>query len=396
MARRRTRVLGVVAVTWAALAFLGIGFRVLADCSSFGLPFTDLGSESTFCAAIAEAYYTGMTNGTSATTFSPTANVPRDQMVAFIDHALDKSLSRDNRRTKLVQFWNGEPRWDLEQGVETVGTTPRLMASDGLDVWVADEGDATVYRVRASDGSVVNHWTGATSGFGVLVALGRVFVTGDSSPGALYMIDPSATPGAVTNVATLGNGARGIAFDGEKIWTANVGGTVSIVTPGSSTPWSVTSVNAGFADPTGVVFDGSNVWITDFTNNKINKVDGAGAILTSVTVGTNPTYPAFDGTNIWVPNSGSGSDSVSVVRAGSGTVVATLTGNGLSTPVSAAFDGQRILVTNYDGGVSLFQATSLAPIEHPTAATFTHPYGSCSDGSSFWVGNSSSNTIGRY
>jgi hypothetical protein len=30
-------------------------------------------------------------------------------------------------------------------------------------------------------------------------------------------------------------------------------------------------------------------------------------------------------------------------------VLATLTGNGLDFPVSAAFDGQRILVTNHNG-----------------------------------------------
>jgi hypothetical protein len=51
------RVLRVVAVAWAATLCLGVGFRVLADCSAFGLPFTDLGSTS-FCAQIAEAYYT--------------------------------------------------------------------------------------------------------------------------------------------------------------------------------------------------------------------------------------------------------------------------------------------------------------------------------------------------
>ena len=36
--------------------------------------------------------------------------------------------------------------------------------------------------------------------------------------------------------------------------------------------------------------------------------------------------------------------SVSVVRASNGAVLATLTGNGLSNPMVAAFDGQRVLV----------------------------------------------------
>ena len=394
MTRRRTRVLGVVAVTWAAIAFLGIGFRVLADCSSFGLPFTDLGSETTFCAAIAEAYYTGITNGTSATTFSPTDNVPRDQMVAFIDRGLDKGLSRDNRRTKLQQFWNGAPRWDLGFGLTAVGANPQFIASDGLDVWVSLYDDATVYRVRASDGSVQAHWTGATNGLGVLVALGRIFITGNTSPGNLYMIDPTAAPGAVTTVSNLlGIGPVGITFDGTKIWTAN-GSSVSIITPGSSTPWATTNITTGFVNPFGAIFDGANVWVTDRGDNTIKKLDAGGAILQSVPVGAKPIIPAFDGTNIWVPNLID--NSVSVVRASTGTVLATLTGNGLSSPQVAAFDGQRILVTNYSGGLSLFQATTLAAIGNPATTGMFNPSGACSDGSSFWIGDNGGSHIGRF
>ena len=51
MNRPIRRVLGIATAAWASLAFLGAGLRVPADCSSFGLPFTDLGSTS-FCAQI--------------------------------------------------------------------------------------------------------------------------------------------------------------------------------------------------------------------------------------------------------------------------------------------------------------------------------------------------------
>jgi DNA-binding beta-propeller fold protein YncE len=91
------------------------------------------------------------------------------------------------------------------------------------------------------------------------------------------------------------------------------------------------------------VYDGANIWITDQTANTLLKLDGGGAVLQTVTVGTNPAVPIFDGTNIWVPNYVS--NSLSVVRAASGTVLATLTGNGMNHPRAAAFDGQRVLVT---------------------------------------------------
>jgi hypothetical protein len=114
---------------------------------------------------------------------------------------------------------------------------------------------------------------------------------------------------------------------------------VSIVTPAASIPWTVTTVTAGFSGgPVGAVFDGTNVWVTQ-VNGLAFKLDAAGAILQTVTVGSDSHYPVFDGTNIWVPNRGG--PSVTVVRASSGAVLQTLTGNGLGLPWAAAFDEAR-------------------------------------------------------
>jgi hypothetical protein len=166
-------------------------------------------------------------------------------------------------------------------------------------------------------------------------------VTSDTSPGNLYMIDPSQAAGAVTTVASnLGAFPEGIAFDGARVWTANNGGSISIVTPGATTPWTVTT---GFSSLRGALYNGTNVWVTDASARTLLKLDSAAAILQTVTVGSNPQLPIFDGTNIWVPNGGS--TPVSVVRASSGAVLQTLTGNGLSGPVAAAFDGERVLIT---------------------------------------------------
>jgi DNA-binding beta-propeller fold protein YncE len=107
----------------------------------------------------------------------------------------------------------------------------------------------------------------------------------------------------------------------------------------------------------------------------------------------NATFPAFDGSNIWVPNKGSAT--VTVVRASTGAVLQTLSGNGLVQPLEAAFDGQRILVTNNNGNtVSLFKAADLS------SAGFLliggTPTGVCSDGVSFWIALSSGGTIARF
>ncbi|HET9794123.1 MAG TPA: S-layer homology domain-containing protein [Thermoanaerobaculia bacterium] len=387
-----------------ALVFAGTAWRALAVCSGFGLPFTDLGSETTFCAEIAEAYFSGLTNGTSATTYGPAGNVPRDQMAAFITRTLDQSLLRGSRRAALNQRWNQTPHYDLAGlGATSVGTDPVLLKSDGADVWVAN-GDGTVSRVRASDGKNLGTWTGASKAAGVLIAMGKVFITGETDPGKLYMISPDGSPGAVTVVAsTLGTNPLGITFDGDRIWTANfntaTGGSVSIVTPGTSTPWIVAPAGSGLSAPAGILFDGNNVWVTDYSAGKVVKLSSAGVILQTVTVGSGPLFPAFDGHNIWVPNSLS--DSLTVVRAADGTVLKTFSAgngdaNGLSSPQAAAFDGQRILVTNNNGGLSLFKAADLTIIGNPSTPGVSAPYGVCSDGIGFWVTFIGSGKIGRF
>jgi len=370
------------------LTLTGAIHQLRADTGTCGgatttLPFTDVMSSGFFC-QIASAFFTGLTSGTSATTYSPGNNVTREQMAAFITRTLDQSLKRGSRRAELNQSWT--PTDSTGLGLTSVGIIPELVASDGADLWVANFSSATVSRVRASDGKKLEDWTGATSAFGVLVAKGLIFVTGLTNPGKLYQIDPSQPAGPVTILSiSLGVAPAGIAFDGARVWTANGGspGSVSIVT---LNPVSVTTVTTGFSEPVGILYDGTNIWVTDAGDNTLKKLDSSGNILQSVMVGRDPQFPVFDGTNIWVPNISD--NTVTVVRAASGAVLATLSGNGLNTPETAAFDGQRILVTNQLGGVSLWKAADLTPLSLPSGismGTGTNPFGACSDGLNFWV-----------
>src|SRR5262249_41344428 len=141
------------------------------------------------------------------------------------------------------------------------------------------------------------------------------------------------------------------------------------------------------------LFDGSNVWVTDGIANTLLKLDSGGAILQTVTVGMAPSIPVFDGSNIWVPNNNS--DSVSVVRASSGALLATLTGNGLNDPTPPAFDGQRILVTNVGSPlVSLWKSAAFGVIGNFSIGAAT--YNACSDGISFWLTAVVGNKIVRF
>src|SRR4029078_2451368 len=96
------------------------GSRMHADTGSCGgqtftLPFSDVMGNVFFC-QISEIYFQGITSGTTPTTYSPSSNVTRDQMAAFIGRTLDTGLRRGSERAALDQFWTTTPHYDLELG----------------------------------------------------------------------------------------------------------------------------------------------------------------------------------------------------------------------------------------------------------------------------------------
>ena len=382
--------LAVIVMTFA----LGAGSVLLGVCG----PFSDV-SDAGFCPFVLEIFYLGITTGTTPTTYDPTSAVNRLQMAAFLSRTVDGTLRRGSRRASVDQFFTPQNASVL-LGVTTIAANPQFLKSDGVDIWVAHGPANVVTRVRAGDGKLLETWTGATQVRPVLSAVGRIFVGGRTDPGNLFMIDPSQPAGAVTTVASnLGNSPNAMAFDGKQIYVASgaqaATGSLSLVTPGPTLPWAVTTVTTGFSTLNGAVFDGTNVWVSDSFPGNLLKVDSFGAITQTVSVGTTPLNPAFDGTNIWVPNANS--NSLSVVRASSGVVLQTLTGNGLSFPTQAAFDGQRILVTNQTGdSVSLWKAADLTPLQTVLVSSGGAPFGACSDGLNFWIALSSQNKLLRF
>jgi hypothetical protein len=376
--------------------------KIQADTGSCGgvtitLPFNDVMASPFFC-QIAAAYYSGLTNGTTATTYSPTQTVTREQMAAFITRTLDQSLKRGNRRAVTEKWWTPQTANDLT--LTTVGNSPNQVKFDGSNLWVASTASDTVTKVRPEDGKVLETWTNAVSSSAILCAKGKIFVSGETNPGKLYMIDPTQTAGAVTTLtSSLGELPTGLAFDGSRIWSAN-NNSVSII---SFNPTTVTTVLTGQVTAEGIVFDGTNMWITDTTADALIKLNSDGSIAQTIPVGNNPVFPVFDGTNIWVPSISA--DSVSVIRvkdaAGNSLanpfVVATLTGSGLNGPYTATFDGERILIVNLFGNsVSLIKAADLSRLGTFSTGTNTSPQSACSDGLNFWITLRDTNKLARF
>jgi hypothetical protein len=374
------------------IGLTGLSNQIKADTGNCGgvtitLPFNDVMASPFFC-QIAAAYFSGLTNGTGdGTTYSPTQTVTREQMAAFISRTMDQSLKRGSQRAVAKKWWTPQTVGSLT--LTTVGSNPRSVEFDGTDLWVADPTSNIVSRIRPSDGKLLETWTGATGAFAIACAMGKVFIIGATTQGSLYMIDPTQPAGAVTTLTTsLGASPRTIAFDGSRIWTA-AGGSIFIV---SLNPTSVTTVTTGFSNPLSLLYDGANIWVTEATAGTLLKLDANGGILQTINVGSNPQYPVFDGTNIWVPIVSS--NSMTVVRAkdangnslANAFVLATLAGNGLNEPLTAAFDGERILVANGSGNsVSLWKAADLTPLGTFSTGASTGPFGACSDGLNFWI-----------
>jgi DNA-binding beta-propeller fold protein YncE len=377
--------------------------RLQADTGSCGgvpltLPFTDVQGNAFFC-QIAAAYFSGLTNGTSATTYTPSQPVPREQMAAFITRTMDQSLKRGSKRAAIGKWWDAKhPNF---QFVKTFSADldPQLIACDGHAVWVAWSGSGSLSRhnshANAPFEEQVYRWTGAPNAHGILAVGETAFIVSNEPIGKLYTTSASFNTTLLIS-SDVGPAPFALTTDGDFLWIANYGnfpstGGVTRIRPDNSAKQSFTS---GFTHPVGILFDGANLWVTDDElapngNSTLKRVDlTSGAVIQTIPMQSGAAFPVFDGTNLWVLNPYS--NSVSVVRAVGGlrgTVLQTLTGNGLSKPIAAAFDGERIAITNETGAsVSLFRATDLTPlgsISFPGQA----PRGICSDGIYFYMTN---------
>ena len=357
------------------------------------LPFTDVQVANIFFCSIAEAYFSGLTLGTSATTYSPTDPVPREQMAAFITRTMDQSLKRSNQRAALQQWWRPTSTGAVRAVTLAPNATPREIVCDGKDLWTANGLIGTVSRVEASSGRLLQTWTGMADASAVIACAGRIFVTakqGVNTPGKVYFINPEATAAGSGTLfqANIGFQPDQIAFDGTYLWTANIndggsGGSLSRINVPTGV---VDTFTSGFDAPNDVQWDGENLWVADSAAGLLLRVDPAtGAVLEPIQAPFSRRL-LFDGANLWV-TTGAGGAPLKVFRAVGnlrGTLLANLGGNGLSSPYGMAFDGERVLVVGFAGDVvSLFKAADFTPLGSLTIPGATRA--ACNDGVNFWI-----------
>src|SRR5271169_1316771 len=100
------RLLVVAGFAIASVSVAPVLAQEMCGGTTYPFSYTDVsGVGAAFCPGIMEAYVTGVSKGTTPTTFSPNNTVTRVQMTTFLQRSLDQGLTRAGRRAALNQWW---------------------------------------------------------------------------------------------------------------------------------------------------------------------------------------------------------------------------------------------------------------------------------------------------
>ena len=94
-----------------------------------------------------------------------------------------------------------------------MGFQPLGIAFDGADLWIANRGDSTVSKLRASDGLLLGTFKAPGNPYGVAFDGVHIWVTG-----APYVSELQASDGSQVGLFDFPANSTGVAFDGTNIW----------------------------------------------------------------------------------------------------------------------------------------------------------------------------------
>ena len=119
-------------------------------------------------------------------------------------------------------------------------------------------------------------------------------------PAAIVFLASTAFASVQTTCQVPVTSPNGMAFDGVNVWVASGYGSVVAI---NATTCSITYTVQTGGTPALMAFDGANVWVTDYTGNRVVKIDAAnGAILNAYPLGAGPYGIVYDSRTktIWI------------------------------------------------------------------------------------------------
>ena len=181
----------------------------------------------------------------------------------------------------------------------SVGDNPSGLAFDGANLWVVNNNDDTVMKLRPSDGKLLGTFSVGASPIAATFDGANIWVTngGDDTVTKLQ-----ASDGMTVGSYAVGDFPEFVLFDGANIWTSNVfDESLTKLRASDGTVLGTFNVsNAG-----GITFDGENIWIANTFDGTVTKLRASdGVIVDVIRAGQSPTHVLFDGVNIWVADSG--------------------------------------------------------------------------------------------
>jgi hypothetical protein len=263
------------------------------------------------------------------------------------------------------------------------GNFPAGLAFDGENMWVVNNGDDTVTKLRASDGAILGTFPVGSKPSDAVFDGANLWVTNSQSASVTKL---RASDGTALGTFPVGNQPAGAAFDGSNIWVVN--NTDSTLTELRANDGTMIGTFPAPGHAQQDAFDGANIWVSIGNNNTVMKFRASdGAVLGTFGVGGQPRALAFDGANMWVANSSD--NTVTKLRASDGTVLGTFPSGGVGAQ-TIVFDGINIWVGN-NNSVSV---TELRASDGTVVGTFTlsgaNIISLAFDGANIWVTHSSS------
>ena len=167
---KRSRVRRPLGLRHRPLHLDGASRRVRTRSRAAAVPSVTSAADA-FCPLVLEIFYLGITTGTTPSTFDPSGIVSRLQMAAFLSRSVDGVLRRSSRRSALGRFWT--PQNDRPRRHDR-GNSALHLAADGADIWVPNTVSGSVSRVRASDGRLLETWSGAGGAAAAVSAAGVI------------------------------------------------------------------------------------------------------------------------------------------------------------------------------------------------------------------------------